>query len=64
VLEVRVVADAGTAAAEVRERLLDSHIDLRFGLRGDMEAVRIRFVERLASIARTAKTPALLREAS
>jgi phenylacetate-CoA ligase len=64
VLEVRVVADAGTSAAEVRARLLDSHIDLRFGLRGDEEAVRIRFVERLASIARTAKTPALLREAS
>lgn len=64
-IEVRVVADplASVDPGEIRRRLLDSHIDLGFGLRGDEQAFRVRLVERLAGSPRTAKTPALVREA-
>ena len=60
-LELRAIADAGVRAEVVRERLLASQIDLRFGLRGNDDALRVRFVERLARSAQTAKTPALVR---
>jgi phenylacetate-CoA ligase len=60
-LELRAIADAGVRAEVVRERLLASQIDLRFGLRGNDGALRVRFVERLARSAQTAKTPALVR---
>jgi phenylacetate-coenzyme A ligase PaaK-like adenylate-forming protein len=62
-LEVRVVADREVTEQILRERLLESQIDLRFGLRGTEEdVVRIRFVDRLATSEQTAKTPALLRQ--
>jgi phenylacetate-CoA ligase len=63
-LEVHVVADRDIPEQELRDRLLASQIDLRFGLRGDEDAIRIRFVERLATSEQTAKTPALLRQAA
>jgi phenylacetate-CoA ligase len=63
-LEVHVVADRDIPEQELRDRLLASQIDLRFGLRGNEEAIRIRFVERLATSEQTAKTPALLRQAA
>jgi phenylacetate-coenzyme A ligase PaaK-like adenylate-forming protein len=60
-LEVRVVADPGVTEEAIRDRLLASQIDLRFGLRGNEGALGVRFVERLTKSAQTAKTPALLR---
>jgi phenylacetate-coenzyme A ligase PaaK-like adenylate-forming protein len=63
-LEVHVVADRHIPEQALRDRLLASQIDLRFGLRGNEDAIRIRFVERLATSEQTAKTPALLRQAA
>ena len=61
-LELRVVAPAGPDPATVRRQVLDSHIDLRFGLRGAEEAtLPVVIVDRLETVPRTAKTPVLLR---
>ena len=61
-MEVRVVGTADASA--LRERLLASQIDLRFALRGADGTFRVRLVDRLTASARTAKTPALVREAT
>jgi phenylacetate-coenzyme A ligase PaaK-like adenylate-forming protein len=63
-MEVRVVSDGALTPAALRERLLASHIDLRFALRGADHTFRVRLVPALTANARTAKTPALLREAA
>ena len=62
-LEVRIVAD-GTDGKKspwrsnlMREHILASQIDLRFALRGDDEAFRVRQVPALTVNARTGKTP-------
>jgi phenylacetate-coenzyme A ligase PaaK-like adenylate-forming protein len=61
-LELRVVAPAGPDPSAVRRRVLDSHIDLRFGLRGaEEQTLPVVVVDRLETVARTAKTPVLLR---
>lgn len=61
-LELRLVAPAGPDLSAVRQRVLDSHIDLRFGLRGSEEhALPVVVVDRLETVARTAKTPIVLR---
>lgn len=61
-LELRLVAPAGAEPSAVRSRVLDSHIDLRFGLRGlEEQTIPVVVVDRLETVARTAKTPVLLR---
>jgi phenylacetate-CoA ligase len=59
-MEVRVVGDGVTTTA-LRDRLLASQIDLGFGLRGEDDTFRVLLVDRLATSAQTAKTPALVR---
>ncbi|HVH23938.1 MAG TPA: AMP-binding protein [Pseudonocardia sp.] len=61
VLQLRIVAHPRPDPDVLRDHVLDAHIDLRFGLRGHEDAVQIQFVDRLETVARTAKTPALVR---
>ena len=62
VLELRIVADPAVDPRRLRDHVLATHIDLRFGLRGsEEEAMPVRSVERLERSGRTAKTPAVLR---
>jgi phenylacetate-coenzyme A ligase PaaK-like adenylate-forming protein len=60
-LEIRIVADQGISADDVRGRLLDSQIDLRAALRGDEDAFAVRIVNELSASPQTGKTPALVR---
>jgi phenylacetate-CoA ligase len=63
-IEVRVVPDpaARPDPAGIRRQLIDSHIDLGFGLRGEDDAFQVRVVDVLPTNPRTGKTPALIRE--
>lgn len=63
-MEVRVVGGDGVTATALRERLLASQIDLGFGLRGEDDTFRVRLVDQLATSTQTAKTPALVRQAT
>ncbi|GAA2591917.1 hypothetical protein GCM10010435_83270 [Winogradskya consettensis] len=64
VMQVRVVTEPGARPdlAVIRDRVLNSHVDLGFGLRGDDEAFVVRTVTALSASAQTGKTPALIRE--